>query len=171
MNVILLIFACGFLAFSLSAICGGGAGLLLMPALGLYLPTAFVPAALSIGTLSSSVSRIAVFYRNISWTIVKWFVPSAIPAVFLGAWLLRFVNPLYLEILMGFFLISNLSLLFGKRGKNNTAHASHPLLLVIGFLAGFLSGLTGAVGLLFNRFTSSMDFRKNRSLPCAQPMR
>jgi uncharacterized membrane protein YfcA len=152
-GVLILIFCCSFLAFSLSAVCGGGAGLLLMPALGLYLPIAQVPPALSIGTLSSSASRIFIFYKSIRWSIVRWFVPTAVPAVFLGAWLLHFVNPLYLEILMGIFLISNLPFLFRKKVSEPAPDkASHKLLLVIGFLAGFLSGLTGAVGLLFNRF-------------------
>ena len=151
--ILFIIFACAFLAFSLSAVCGGGAGLLLMPALGLYLPIAQVPAALSIGTLSSSASRIVIFFKSIRWSIVRWFVPTAVPAVFLGAWLLHFVNPLYLEMIMGLFLISNFSLLFRKKDSEpSPTRASHLLLLVIGFLAGFLSGLTGAVGLLFNRF-------------------
>ena len=148
-----LIFVCAFLAFSLSAVCGGGAGLLLMPVLGLFLPATQLPAALSIGTVASSVSRIAVFFARIRWDIVRWFVPAALPAVFLGAWLLHFVNPLYLEIAMGVFLVGNLPALFKKTSKAPApGHSSHKLLLVIGFLAGFLSGLTGAVGLLFNRF-------------------
>jgi uncharacterized membrane protein YfcA len=152
-SILILIFICSFLAFSLSAVCGGGAGLLLLPALGLYLPIGQVPPALSIGTLSSSASRIIIFFRSIRWAIVKWFVPTAVPAVFLGVWLLHFVNPLYLEIAMGIFLISNLSLLFSRKGSAAASgQESHRLLLIIGFLAGFLSGLTGAVGLLFNRF-------------------
>lgn len=149
-----LLFLCAFIAFSLSAICGGGAGLLLMPALGLVLPITQLPAALSIGTLSSSASRIVIFYSKIRWSVVRWFVPAALPAVFLGAWLLHFVNPIYLEVIMGLFLVSNLPLLVRKAKETTPApgRASHRLLIVIGFLAGFLSGLTGAVGLLFNRF-------------------
>ena len=49
----IIVFACAFLAFSLSAVCGGGAGLLMIPLLGQYLPITQVPAALSIGTFSS----------------------------------------------------------------------------------------------------------------------
>jgi uncharacterized membrane protein YfcA len=152
-GILVLIFFCSFLAFSVSAVCGGGAGLLLMPALGLYLPVVQIPSALSIGTFSSSLSRIIIFFTRIRWSIVRWFVPTAVPAVFLGVWLLHFVNPLYLEIVMGIFLISNLPLLFRRKGVvSAAAHTSSKLLLIIGFLAGFLSGLTGAVGLLFNRF-------------------
>lgn len=150
---VLVLFACAFLAFSLSAVSGGGAGLLLMPVLGMFIPAAQVPAALSIGTVSSSASRIVVFYSKIRWDIVRWFVPAALPAVFLGAWLLHFLNPMYLEIFMGLFLVSNLPAVFRKANESPGAvRSSHALLVLIGFLAGFLSGLTGAVGLLFNRF-------------------
>ena len=124
-----------------------------MPALGVFVPSAQVPAALSIGTFSSSASRIAVFFSKIRWRIVQWFVPAAVPAVLFGALLLRYLNPIYLEVIMGIFLVGNLPALFKKPNESAVAaNASHRLLIVIGFLAGFLSGLTGAVGLLFNRF-------------------
>ncbi len=149
---LILIFLCAFVAFSISAVCGGGAGLLLIPLLGQALPVAQVPTALSIGTASSSITRIGAFYSQIRWSIVRWFVPGALPAVFLGASLLHFLNPIYLEIAMGLFLVGNLPLLFKNTPAGQHKHSSHRVLLVIGFLAGFLSGLTGAVGLLFNRF-------------------
>ncbi|MBW1654545.1 sulfite exporter TauE/SafE family protein [Flavobacterium quisquiliarum] len=150
---LIIIFICSFLAFAISAICGGGAGLMLIPILGALLPMNQVPAALSIGTFTSSASRIILFKKNICWHIVKYFVPAAIPAVWLGAWLLKFLNPLYLEIAMGLFLISNLPFVFKKpEALNSEKKASDWFLSVIGFSAGFLSGLTGVVGLLFNKF-------------------
>lgn len=149
----LLLFVCALLAFSLSAVCGGGAGLLLVPVLGALLPGAQVPAVLSIGTLSSSVSRIIAFWPRVRWGVVVWFVPPALPAVWLGARLLTYINPLYLELLMGLFLMANLPLIFRPSTEQE---AINPLpngyLALIGLSAGFLSGLTGAVGLLFNRF-------------------
>lgn len=149
----LLLFGCALLAFSLSAVCGGGAGLLLLPVLGSLLPGAQVPAALSIGTVASSSSRIIAFWSRIRWDVVIWFVPPALPAVYLGARLLSYINPLYLELLMGLFLMANLPLIF--RSKEELEEV-YPLpkgyLALIGLAAGFVSGLTGAVGLLFNRF-------------------
>src|SRR6478752_623271 len=109
-----ILFLLSFIAFAISAVCGGGAGLLLMPLLGNMLPVSFVPAALSIGTASSSVSRIALFFSSIRWNIVVWFVPAALPAVWLGAWLLSYVNPIYLQLGMGLFLVSNLPLVLKK---------------------------------------------------------
>lgn len=117
------------------------------------IPAAQVPAALSIGTASSSLSRIVVFKSHIDWKIVMRFVPPALPAVWLGAWLLKFINPLYLELFLGLFLVGNLPMLL-KTGTEYDETESLPAiyLSLIGLVAGFVSGLTGAVGLLFNRF-------------------
>lgn len=46
---------------------------MLIPVLNRFLPVVQVPAALSIGTASSSVSRIAIFYRDINWKVVSYF--------------------------------------------------------------------------------------------------
>lgn len=91
------------------------------------------------------------FFRNIRWSIVIWFVPPAIPAVWLGSWLLTFLNPFYLELMLGVFLLSNLPLIFKRKKEGVETHLPKGYLLVIGW-TGFVSGLTGAVGLLFNRF-------------------
>ena len=54
---------------------------------------------------------------------------------------------------MGIFLISNLPFVFRKpKEVKFKGRQSNLLLMIIGFLAGALSGLTGAVGLLFNKF-------------------
>lgn len=150
----LIVFIVSFLAFAISAICGGGAGLMLIPVLGRFLPVAQVPAALSIGTATSSVSKIAIFWKDIRWDIVVFFLPTALPAAWLGAWLLAYINPIWIELLMAIFLISNLPLVFkkGKKAKQTNDKLPRWMLLIIGFLAGFISGITGAVGLLFNRF-------------------
>lgn len=148
-----LLFASALFAFSLSAVCGGGAGLLLLPLLGQVLPGAQVPAALSVGTATSSLSRIIAFRAHVRWDVVARFVPPALPAVWLGAKLLTFVNPLYLELGLGFFLVANLPLLFRPATDLQTVHQlPKGYLIGIGAVAGFVSGLTGAVGLLFNRF-------------------
>jgi uncharacterized membrane protein YfcA len=147
------LFVIAVIAFAVSSVSGGGAGLLLMPLLGATLSTSQVPAALSVGSTISSMSRIVLFTRSIQWRIVRWFVPAAIPAAWLGAWLLSHVNPLYLEMALALFLLANLPLLI-RPNKGSASEQRMPLymLSVIGAAAGFVSGLTGAVGLLFNRF-------------------
>nr|WP_199043551.1 sulfite exporter TauE/SafE family protein [Dyella sp. ASV24] len=150
---LLLLSGAGIAAFVISTLSGGGAGLMLLPILRMGLPASHVPAALSIGTTVSSASRIALFFAHIDWRIVRWFVPAAIPCVWLGAWLLTYVEPAYLEAALGLFLVSNLPMLLRPRTSSARPRAQ-PLwaLCLIGGAAGFVSGLTGAVGLLFNRF-------------------
>lgn len=57
---------------------------------------------------------------------------------------------------MAVFLVSNITSFFKKKKvletNNEQSRNRNYILLIIGFLAGFLSGLTGAVGLLFNKF-------------------
>ena len=160
-EVILLFFGT-ILAFWLSAICGGGASLILIPILNLLLPASVVPFSLTIGTFTSSVSRIAVFKKHINWKIFFWFVPFSIPAVLMGAYLIKYINPNYLQLIVAFFLIANVPQLF-KKGKNDeTDEKASPkyVLAIIGFLAGFVSGITGAIGLLFNRFYLKFGLKK-----------
>ena len=160
-DVILLFFGT-ILAFWLSAICGGGASLILIPILNLLLPASVVPFSLTIGTFTSSVSRIAVFKKHINWKIFFWFVPFSIPAVLIGAYLIKYINPNYLQLIVAFFLIANVPQLFKKVKNDETDEKASPkyVLAIIGFLAGFVSGITGAIGLLFNRFYLKFGLKK-----------
>ncbi len=160
-----ILFIATVVAFWLSAVAGGGASLILIPILNMMLPPTMVPISLTIGTFTSNASRIAVFRKNINWKIFAWFVPFSIPAVLLGAWIIKFTNPTYLEFLISFFLMANLPQLFKKKKQTDIETTSQtknlrPKLAVIGFAAGFISGLTGAVGLLFNRFYLKFGLKK-----------
>jgi uncharacterized membrane protein YfcA len=151
---ITLLFLATIIAFWISAICGGGASLILVPLLNWLLPTSVVPFSLTVGTFASSASRIIVFKKNIRWQVFFWFVPFSIPAVLLGAWIMKYVNPLYLELIVALFLIANIPELFRKKKELNAEQKPYPkfILAIVGFFAGFISGVTGAIGLLFNRF-------------------
>lgn len=142
-------------SFWISAICGGGASMVLIPILSLILPPTHIASALTVGTLSSSVSRLYVFRKYIKWRIVKYYVPAAIPLVWLGVWALKYVNPIYLQFFIGLFLLLNIKQLLKRAGKNKNEKKpikSPFLLSIIGGIAGFVSGVTGATGVLFNRF-------------------
>lgn len=152
--ILCLIFGATLIAFWISAICGGGASLILIPILNWVLPSSIVPFSLTIGTFASSASRIVVFKKHIKWKIFLWFVPFSIPAVFLGAWLIKFLNPMYLQLIIAVFLILNTPELFRSRTQQKKEEKPFPkfILAIVGFFAGFVSGITGAIGLLFNRF-------------------
>ena len=151
---IFLLFVGAILAFWISAICGGGASLILIPILNLIIPTSLVPFSLTVGTFTSSASRIVAFRKSVHWKIFFWFVPFSIPAVLLGAYLIKYINPIYLQLIVALLLISNVPQLFLSKKEQDKEEKSSPkyVLAIIGFLAGFVSGITGAIGLLFNRF-------------------
>lgn len=162
---LLLLFVSSVIAFTISAMSGGGAGLMLLPILRLALPASQVPAALSIGSTVSSASRITLFFGHIHWPVVRWFVPAAIPCVWLGAWLLSYVEPAYLEAALGLFLLANLPMLLRPRAALTAPTGSTPprwSLALIGAAAGFVSGLTGAVGMIFNRFYLQYGLSKDQ---------
>lgn len=151
---LVILFLGAIVAFWISAICGGGASLILIPVLNLLLPTSFVPFSLTIGTFTSSASRIVVFKKFVKWKIFFWFVPFSIPAVLLGAYLIKYINPVYLQLIISLILISNVPQLFRNKKKQESEEKQSPkyVLAIVGFLVGFISGITGAIGLLFNRF-------------------
>lgn len=157
-----LLFVATTASFLLSTVSGGGASLILIPVLNLLIVPAFVPFSLTIGTFTNSASRIIVFRKSINWKIFSWFFPFSVPAVVAGAWLMKFINPLYLEVLVALFLVINLPELFKSPQKLAEEEKPYPnyVLALVGFLAGFVSGITGAVGLLFNKFYLRYGLKK-----------
>ena len=160
--MILIIFFIAILAFCISAVAGGGAGLVLVPLLRVLLPVSQVPAALSIGTATGSLARIHAFRRHIRWDVVRWFAPAALPMAGLGAWALSRFEPAYVELLIGLFLLANLPAIFRRPPPPNPEAKpfSRPRIVLLGALAGLISGFTGAVGLLFNRVYARMGLSK-----------
>jgi len=72
----------------------------------------------------------------------------------IGAYLIKFINPIYLQIIVALLLIANIPQLFLHKKAQEKEEKPSPkyVLAIVGFLAGFVSGITGAIGLLFNRF-------------------
>ncbi len=155
MAIGIILFFSAVLAFGMSGIVGGGASLMLIPLLSQILPVNQVPSALVIGTFTSSASRSVALKHKVRWNFVLYFLPAAIPSVILGAWLLRYVDPLIINWICALFLLSNIPFLIWrdrtrKPDPNKTFLGRH--VAGIGMLAGLISGITGAVGLLFNGF-------------------
>lgn len=180
--IMFFIFMLSICAYGISAISGGGASLIMMPFLGLILSADLIPGSLTIGSLSGAISRIIVFWRHINWNVVKYYVPSSLVSVFFGVWMLSFLNPVYLNLLLGFFLLNNLPMMLFRSRRHDETHTNNlsddaeddsldaersdgivtPVMLVmIGACSGFISGFSGAVGLVFNKFYSQLNLTKH----------
>lgn len=158
----LIIFLASVVAFSLSALTGGGASILLIPLLSCVLPILEVPAALVVGTAASSLSRAFCLWSSIRWDIVRIFLPAALPATIIGVLTLQVVDSLLIEWLMGIFLLSNIRMvIFPSRPMTTSQKNIRLRIFLNGLGAGFVSGATGAIGLLMNRFYSSQSLTKD----------
>lgn len=162
--IFLLTLLLSIVSFTLSSVVGGGASLILIPVLSLSLSPSLVPFSLVIGTFTSSLTRTLIYWRFIDWRFVFRFAPSALVATGLGAWLLTYFDPLIVRWFCGLFLIANLRTVFVSKKKVTLASKKRSTLkiLLIGLLAGVISGLTGAIGLLLNKFYLNAGLSKER---------
>jgi uncharacterized protein len=132
--------------------CIGIGGVILVPALvfvaGIAIQIA-IPAAMFAYILSGLVASY-VFARNrsIDWRMATTLCVGGTPAAFAGAWAVSIIDGRLLAGCLGLLtLLSGLNSL-RPRVPAETDHAklSHPLLVLIGTGAGFLSSLTGTGG-------------------------
>jgi len=96
--------------------------------------------------------------------VVVRFVPLALPAAWGGVLLLKQIQPAYLDFFLGLFLLGNLPFVLRRRNANDDVRRCAGVIVwlpAIGALAGFISGFTGAVGMLFNRFYHQLGLRKD----------
>lgn len=93
---------------------------------------------------------------------MRRFVPSALPAVAAGAWLLTLFEPAYVEFLLGCFLLLTLVALLRRPGEWQ-AHEALPLgmLPISGRGRRAPVRLHGAVGVIFNRAYYRMGLSKD----------
>ncbi|MGB0893835.1 MAG: sulfite exporter TauE/SafE family protein [Parashewanella sp.] len=148
----LIVILVSIAAFGISSVSGGGAGLLLIPLVGHFVIAEQVPVAITIGTATSSISRICLFFNNIQWYMVGWIVSFSLLGIALGAWLLSYLDTSFIELALSMFLMSNLLMIFKKQTADEvTTDFPVYFLSIVGFLIGAISSLVGAVGVLFNR--------------------
>ena len=67
--------------------------------------------------VTSLFSRIWIFFKAIRWDMAKLFLPTAMAGVVLGVEMPSYLEPMYLELCMSLFLISNLPWLFRKQER------------------------------------------------------
>lgn len=145
------LFLAGALAFTLSTLTGGGGALMLVPVLGFWLGPLQIAPLLNLGNLIGRPIRLYLYWRDIQWQVVRYYLPASVVGAVLGAWLLSASSGHLIELLVGLFLVSTLvQYRFGKRAR------SFPMKLwyfiPLGFLVPFVSALTGAMGPILNPF-------------------
>lgn len=150
MTLLLLVLG-GFAAWALSTVAAGGGAILLIPFVSFLVGAQAVAPVVTLTSLIGGPARIYVFWRDVDWRIVRWYLPGAIPGAFLGGWAFSQVQVGWLQVILGFFLISTVwQYRFGERERS--FRMKLPWFLLLGFGVAFVSGLVGATGEVLNPF-------------------
>jgi len=146
------------IAFGVGALIGavGIGGVLLIPALTAFaaLPIQTAMATALFTFAFTGIVGTALFQRrgSIDWTVTRPVLLSAVIFAFVGAWVNSIARPTTLAlVLAGVIIFAGVYTLLTWHGMRQAAfrddtHAQRLLLLAIGGIAGFGSGLTGVGG-------------------------
>jgi len=153
------LFFAGMLAFIISTVSGGGGALLLIPVTSWLFGASSAAPIINLGTFISRPSRLYLFWQDIDWSLVKYYVPSAIIGAWLAAFLFSRLNANWIQLLVGIFLISTVfQYRFGKVDKS----FNMPKLgfIPLGFVTALISTLVGGLGPVLNPFYMNTGLKK-----------
>jgi uncharacterized membrane protein YfcA len=147
----LLLFIAGFASWALSTVAAGGGSMLLLPVATYLVPANAVAPIVTIASLLASPTRIVLLWTNISWRVVRYYIPGACIGAILGSFALTRIGTEWLHIVVALFLISTFwQYRFGERARSFRMRLAW--FVPLSFAVGLVSGLVGASGLLANPF-------------------
>jgi len=147
----LLIALAGFFAWLISTLAGGGGALIMVPVLSFLVGAQAVAPVVTLGTMIGGPSRIYLFWEEINWSIVKWYLPGAIIGAFFGAYVFATLQAEWLQIVLGLFLVSTLfQYRFGREESAFDVRLWY--FFPAGLVVSFLSGIAGGAGPVLNPF-------------------
>ncbi len=159
----LILFLVGVLAYIVSTLSGGGGALILLPIVGFYLSPSVVAPVVNLGNMIGRPVRLYLFWKDIQWDIVRFYVPSAIIGAIVGGLIFIQLNADWIQTLLGIFLISTVfQYRFGK--KKTSFKMKKQYFIPLGFLVSLISTLFGATGAILNPFYLNMGLVKEKMI-------
>jgi len=141
----------------ISGLTGMGGGTLILAGLLMVYPPELAIPLHSFTQLTANVLRAGIHLKSINWKVVAFYASLMLPFAWIAARIFDFINPSWLKILVGvFILFSVMPFRFKPRGE-----PSYGTFIILGALSGFLGVFVGAVGPMvmpfFNRLNLSRD--------------
>ena len=162
MTYIILLLA-GVFAYIISTLSGGGGALVMLPIVGFYLSPAVVAPVVNLGNMIGRPVRLYLFWKHIDWSIVKYYVPSAIVGAVIGGKIFVELKADWIQLLLGLFLISTVvQYRFGKIKRSFPMNKSY--FIPLGFGVTLVSALFGATGAIMNPFYLNMGLIKENMI-------
>jgi hypothetical protein len=161
MELYFWLFIAGFVAFAFSTLAGGGGAMILVPVVDYFIGTRSVSPVVHLGNFIGRPARIVLFWKHVDWTVVRYYLPSAIAGALIGAWVFVELDLSYLRLVVGLFLISTVWQF--KLGKQKRSFPM-PLrgFIPLGFFVAIFSTLIGATGPVLNPFYLNYGITKER---------
>lgn len=157
--LVFALFAAGVIAFVISTISGGGGALLLIPIVSWLIGAPAAPPVINLGTFIGRPVRLYLFWQDIKWKLVLYYVPSALIGATLAGLLFSRLNAHWIQLIVGIFLVSTvLQYRFGK--VNKTFDMPFKGFIPLGFLVAFTSTLVGGLGPVMNPFYMNAGLQK-----------
>lgn len=154
-----VLFVAGIAAFIISTISGGGGALILVPLLNFLIGTTKTAPVINLGTFIGRPVRLILFWKHINWKVFWYYVPAAMLGAWVAGWFFTRVEASWLQILVGFFLISTVfQYRFGKKKRSFPVKLWY--FIPLGFIVSILGTIIGALGPILNPFYLNLGLDK-----------
>lgn len=154
-----LLLLLGGVAYVISTIGAGGGALMTIPGVSAIVGTQAVAPIVNLGAFLGRPSRFWLFRKTVDWKIVLYYLPASASGSFLAAYFFKQSPIIWLQILIGLFLVS--TLFQYKYGKKRSTFPMHRIYFIpIGFIVSLVGTFTGGMGPVQNPFYLNLKLSK-----------
>ena len=139
---LLILILSAFLSSALSGMLGMGGGVLLLGVIASLVETTYVVPLLAVIQAISNSARLLLFFKNINWRIVGYYVIGLLPGAILGIYIFKLLPKDLIKLMMGVFI---LLAVFVPTSKSEN-RLSEGVFIAVGFIAGFIGIFFGVSG-------------------------
>ena len=126
----------------ISGITGMGGGTILLAIIASLVDTAYIVPLHATVQLTSTSTRLILFFKHIKWKIILFFLIGVLPGAFLGIYVFKLLDKNIIKLLMGIFIL--LITYLPKSKKEITSSFAN--FLPVGFVSGMIGIFFGAIG-------------------------
>lgn len=159
----LILFLAGIIAYVVSTLSGGGGAIIMLPIVGFYLSPQVVAPVVNLGNMIGRPARLIMFWKDIQWDLVKYYVPSALLGAILGGYIFVQLDSSWVQIVLGVFLITT-PFQFKMGKKKYSFQMKKQYFIPLGFIVTLISTLFGATGAILNPFYLNMGLVKEKMI-------